>query len=242
MNNRFLKIATLISSSIFIIAGCSSDNSSFETPSTDSTPKNEGAVSQKNFSILASETQPTIIDPATDIFTKTDITMTVFIGDRKNQTLTNSQTVYFRTEYGTIEPSCVTADGTCSVTWSAIKRPAPGSALESDLRVTIIAYTIGEEAFTDTNGNNIFDTGDIFNNADDLEEPYIDADNSGGYDFGEAIIDTVNGVDLTGKNGKHDFADGFFNGANCTDTSRCSATVITNGTIWAANTLKIDGP
>jgi len=241
MNNRFLKVAILASGSILALAGCGSDNSSFETPNTSSVVTNEGAVSQKNFSILASDTQPLIIDPTTNIFTKTDVTMTVYIGDRKNQTLTNKQTVYFRTEYGTIEPSCVTEAGSCSVTWSAIKRPVTGGPGD-DKRVTIVAYTTGEESFTDTNGNAVFDDGDIFSTSDDLVEPYVDANENGIYDFGEDIINVVNGNDLTGKNDVHDIADGFFNGAGCTHSSLCSTTVITNGTIWAANTLKIDGP
>jgi len=242
MNNRFLKTAMLVSGSIFALAGCSSDNSSFETPNTSSVPTNQGTVSQKNFSLLASDPQPLVIDPATDVFAKTDVTMTVYIGDRNNQTLTNSQTVYFRTEYGTIEPSCITQAGSCSVTWSAIKRPLLNSPLDLDRRVTIIAYTLGEESFTDTNGNGVFDDGDLFSSSDDLEEPYIDADNSDGYDFGEDIVDTVNGVDPTGKNEKHDFADSLFNGPGCTHSSLCSTTVTTNATIWAVNTLKIDGP
>jgi len=241
MNLRFLKIAALISSSVFVITGCG-DNSSFETPNTSDTPTNSGAISFKNFSLLASETQPTVIDPVTGIFTKTDVTMTAFIADRKNQTLTDSHTVYFRTEYGTISPSCTTDEtGSCEVIWSAIKKPdfannGPGS----DLMVTIVAYTVGEESFTDLNGNGIFDDGD--NTFIDLEEPYIDANESNSYDSGEDIIDVVNGNDTTGKNGVHDTGDTFFNGAGCTHNSLCSTIVITNGTIWDSNTLKIDGP
>ena len=166
--------------------------------------------------------------------------MTVFIADRKNQTLTDSHTVFFRTEYGTINPSCITENGTCEVTWSAIKRPEPGGPGD-DLRVTIVAYTIGEESFTDANGNGIYDDADGAAFVD-LEEPYVDANESGVFDAGDDIIDVVNGNDLTGINGAHDIADGFFNGAGCTHSSLCSTVVITNATIWDSNTLKIDGP
>jgi len=241
MNNCFIKIFTVIVSSALFMTGCDSDNSSFETPNADGTPKNEGTVSQKNFSILASDTQPTVIDPATNIFTKTDVTMTVFIADRRNQALTNKQTVFFRTEYGTIDPSCVTENGSCSVTWSAIKRPIAGGPGD-DMRVTIVAYTTGEESFTDANGNAVFDDADTFSTSDDLEEPYVDVDGSNGFTTGDDIIDVINGNDLTGANGLHDIADGFFNGPGCTHSSLCSTVVITNGTIWDANTLKIDGP
>jgi len=240
MNNRFLNIFTIIACSSFFVAGCGGDNSSYETPNTSDTPTNSGAISYKNFSLLASETQPTVIDPTTGIFTKTDVTMTVFIGDRNNQILTDKHTIYFRTEYGTITPSCITENGYCEVTWSAIKRPEAGGPGD-DMRVTIVAYTVGEESFTDTNGNGIFDDddGSAFI---DLEEPYVDANENGIYDYGEDIIDVVNGNDLTGINEVHDIGDTFFNGAGCTHSSLCSTVVITNGVIWDSNTLKIDGP
>ena len=202
-------------------------------------PTNAGIVSFKNFSLLASDTQPMVIDPITGIFTKTDVTMTVFIGDRDSQLLTDSHTVFFNAEYGLIDPSCVTVNGSCSVTWSAIKRPDAGGPGD-DMRVTIIAYTIGEESFTDTNGNGVFDDAD--STFTDIEEPYIDADESNSFTMGDVIVDVVNGNDATGANQTHDIGDGFFNGPGCTHSSLCSGVIITNGTIWNANTLKIDGP
>jgi len=240
MNNRFLNILAIVTSCTLFAASCSDNNSELQTPNTSGTPTNSGAISFKNFSLLASDTQPTVIDPTTGIFTQTDVTMTVFIGDRNNQILTDEHTIYFRTEYGTITPSCITANGFCEVTWSAIKRPEAGGPGD-DLRVTIVAYTIGEESFTDTNGNGIFDDADGSTFVD-LEEPYVDSNENGMYDFGEDIIDVVNGNDLTGINGVHDIGDTFFNGTGCTHSSLCSTLVITNATIWDSNTLKIDGP
>jgi len=242
MNNRFIKIITVIASAALFMSGCGeSNNSSFQDPTTSDIPTNSGPVSHKNFSVLASEVQPTVIDPDTGIFTKTDVTMTAFIADRNNQTLTDKHTVFFRTEYGTITQSCVTDEnGSCEVTWSAIKRPDPGGPGD-DLLVTIVAYTIGEESFTDINGNSIYDDadGNLFT---DLEEPYVDMNETGVFDTGDDIIDVVNGNDLTGKNGAHDIVDGFFNGNRCSHSSLCSTTVIGNATIWDSITLKIDGP
>ena len=238
MNKHFLILLTLVSRSVFLLTGCG-DIDNLETPNTSTTiVSNTGAISHKNFSILASDPQPTVIDPDTGVFNLTDVTMSVYMADRQNQLLTNTQTVFFRTEYGAITPSCVTVDGTCSVTWTAIKRPGPGEP-GSDLMITIVAYTIGEESFVDTNGNAIFDDNDT--TFTDLEEPYVDADESGTFTAGDDIIDVVNGNDPTGINGAHDIGDSFFNGANCTN-SQCSSTVITNGTIWDSITLKIDGP
>ncbi len=236
--NRIL--VTLISMSSVLLVGCSEDDfEAFQDPGTASVTTNPGVISQKNFSILASEPQPLVIDPATGGFTQTDVTLTIFTGDRNNQTVTDGHTVAFVSEYGLINPpTCVTdADGTCDVTWSAIKRPDAGGP-GSDFFVTITAYTSGEEAFMDSNGNSVFDDGDSA--FEDLEEPYIDADDSGTFTTGDTIIDVVSTNDPTGINLQHDIADGFFNGGGCTHSSLCgvSASVV----IWDDIVLKINGP
>ena len=224
MNNRFIKTIALVASSVVFVSGCG-DNSSFETPNTSGTITNSGTVSQTNFSLLTADVAPAVIDASTGVFTKTDVELTVFIGDRNNQTLTDSHTINFVAEYGLVEPSCTTTDGSCSVTWSAIKRPVAGGPA-SDGFVTITAYTIGEEGFSDTNGNNVFDDGDA--GFDDIEEPFIDADDVHGFvsngfiiNSGDVTIDVVSTNDPTGVNQLHDLADGFFNGPGCTHSSLC---------------------
>jgi len=225
-----------------LLAGCDS-NDIFVTPGTTTATTNPGVVSQKNFSILAEDPTPTVIDPTSGLFTQTDIVMTVFIGDRNNQTISDKHRVYFETEYGLLNPTyCDTeSNGSCSVTWSAIKRPEPGGP-GSDFYVTITAYTAGEEAFTDSNGNSVFDNADA--GFEDIEEPYVDADrtyaNTRSFSSGDTIIDVVNTNDPTGVNGQHDIADGFFNGNGCTHSSLCAARK--SITIWEDNVLKINGP
>ncbi len=247
MNNRFINIMPLLVSSAIFVSGCG-DPTSFETPNTSETVANAGIISQTNFSLLTADVAPPVIDASTGIFTKTDVELTVYIGDRNNQTLTDSHTINFVAEYGLVEPSCVTVDGTCSVTWSAIKRPEPGGP-GSDGFVTITAYTIGEEGFTDTNGNNVFDNDDA--DFDDLEEPFIDADDvhgaaSNGFTAGDVIIDVVSTNDPTGVNQLHDLADGFFNGPGCTHSSLCgiaqSITIFDDVTMSIiSNTFTIGG-
>jgi hypothetical protein len=223
MNIRFLTIAALLASSSLFMAGCSDDNSSYETPDTTGVVSNSGIISQTNFSLLTADVMPAVIDASTGIFTKTDVELTAYIGDRKNQTLTDKHTINFVAEYGLIEPSCVTEEGKCSVTWSAIKRPDVGGP-GSDGLVTITAYTTGEEGFTDTNGNGVFDDNDT--GFDDLEEPYVDANEDDVFSTGDVIIDVVSTNDPTGANGVHDIADGFFNGTGCTHTSLCGRTSV----------------
>ncbi|HHJ35115.1 MAG TPA: hypothetical protein ENJ87_05055 [Gammaproteobacteria bacterium] len=220
MNNRFIKILALASSSALFLSGCgSSSNSAFQSGAS-GTDANSGTISQKNFSILTADVAPAVIDISTGIFTKTDVELTVFIGDRNNQTLTDSHTINFVAEYGLVEPNCVTKDGSCSVTWSAIKRPDPGGPGD-DGRVTITAFTTGEEGFTDTNGNGVYDDGDAA--FDDLDEPFVDANEDNVFNVGDTIIDVKSSGDSTGKNQVHDFADGFFNGGGCKHSSLCSS-------------------
>lgn len=240
MNKYNRILISLLSVLSVLLAGCSEDGfEAFEDIGTASVTTNPSVISQKNFSILADDPQPTVIDPATGIFTKTDVELTIFAGDRNNQTVTDSHTVTFVSEYGLINPpSCVTgADGSCSVTWSAIKRPDPGGP-GSDYYVTITAYTVGEEAFIDTNGNNLFDDADA--GFEDIEEPYIDANGDNAFSAGDTIIDVISTNDPTGINGLHDIADGFFNGFGCTHTSLCA--VMPSTAIWDDIILKIDGP
>jgi hypothetical protein len=242
MKNRFIKIVTLLASSSIFISGCS-DTSSFETPNTsDDTPTNSGIVSQKNFSILSEDVQPKIFDPIKGAV-DTSLTITVKIGDRKNQLLTDAHTVYFATEWGLVEPSCTTKNGICTITWETSFGVNNGaSTVPDDHLTTIVAWTLGEENFTDTNGDGFFaDPEPIF---DDREEPYVDADTTdGGFSAvaGDRILDVVNGNDLTGINGEHDFGDTFLNSPNCQHTSLCS-TVRNTTFIWTDIVLQMDGP
>jgi len=228
MNNRFLTIILLTSS--MYIAGCSDDNSSYETPKVageDDLPENTGIVSQKNLSIAASEPQPPVYDPDTGIFSEEEVNITVKVGDISNQLLTDSHTIYFATEWGLITPSCITVSGECSVKWQT----SSFANIPGDLLTTVTAWTTGEETFSDTNGNKIFDDGDIGSVFIDIEEPYVDANMDGAFNNGDTLIDVVNGNDLTGMNGVHDIGDTFLNSPNCTHSSLCSSVAPTTF-IW----------
>lgn len=217
MNNRLIKPLLFAASSTLLLTSCGGNNSSYETPGVVTNP---GVISQKHFSLLTADINPAVIDATTGDFTKTDVELTVYIADRDDHALTDAHTIYFKTEYGIIDRSCVTKDGECSVTWSAIERPVAGKG-GSDGTVSITAYTIGEEAFTDTNGNGIFDDGDA--GFDDLEEPFVDFNEDGVYTTTvDKSIDVVNAYDTDGVNGQHDLGDSRFNGGNCTHSSLCS--------------------
>ena len=248
MNNRFINIFSIIASCTLFAVGCSENNSSFETPNTSDTPTNDGLISQNNFTILFSEPTPTFYDPASKSYSAVTSDISVQIGDNNNQLITGSRTIFFRTEWGLIDPSCVTENGGCSVTW----RSGSPDTMPADFFNAIVAYsTTGQESFGDVNGNGRFDDGDIFNTDiySDVEEPFINVDGSftyinnvyqDTYTDGDIIIDTINGVDLTGANAKHDDGDTLFNGPNCSHTLLCSTTR-TIITVWESGELWLNG-
>jgi len=88
--------------------------------------------------------------------------------------------VSFTTEGGAIDGSCLTEGGQCSVTFkSQNPRPADG-------RITILATAVGEEDFTDSNGNGRFDDGEPF---DDKGEAFRDDNENRVRDNNEIFID-----------------------------------------------------
>lgn len=62
------------------------------------------------------------------------------------------------------------------------KWPALGSP--RDGWVNIVALTVGESGYDDSNSNGVFDTGDLLTN--EFGEPYLDVNNNGSYDDGSA--------------------------------------------------------
>ena len=125
-------------------------------------------------------------------------------------------------EGGSIVSQCQTTggNGSCSVNWTS-SNPRPGSAPSGETRAgrsSLLATAIGEESFTDTNGNGSFDNGENFA---DMPERYLDENENNARDSFEPIYDFNN-------NSTYDPADGAFNGVLCLDnTGRCSANITT---------------
>ena len=138
----------------------------------------------------------------------------VAVTDRVGNPVVDGTVINFVSlDAGSIPSSCVTENNTCSVEWKPDGRdPANG-------RARIMATVKGTENFIDTNGNNVFDDGDIFDSSFfDLDEPYIDQSNTGDYTLGDYFVDT-------NRNGSRDEGDGLWNGLNCQHSSLCSDTV-----------------
>ncbi|MDB6046974.1 MAG: Ig-like, group 1 [Gammaproteobacteria bacterium] len=161
------------------------------------------------------------------------VPVTVRLSDRYNNPAPDGTAVAFNTDGGHIVGACATpsspgaADGTCTVLWtSANPRPQLSSdnpPLLAKNRAVILATAIGEESFTDTNGNGYWDPGEPFVNA---SEPYRDDNENGQFDSGEYFLDF-------NQNGKWDAGDPTaFKGITCTgtsSTSTCSTSTLSIG-------------
>lgn len=128
--------------------------------------------------------------------------VTARLSDHFHNPVPDGTAVSFTTSGGSIQPSCTTIAGACSVTWTSQNpRPIkpgsptglPSTGALNDGRAVILAYAIGEEAFVDTNGNGVADTGEFTDSTgafrDDNEsgvlnanEPFIPFNQTGVFD------------------------------------------------------------
>jgi hypothetical protein len=171
--------------------------------------------------------------PNTESFSIDGVTIPIVarLSDRYNNPAPDGTAVAFTTDGGHVGGNCTTplaspGDGACSVTWtSANPRPALNSdnpVIKAPGRTEILATAIGEESFTDTNGNGFYDNGEAFAN---LGEPYRDDNENGTYDLGEYFLDF-------NHNGVRDAGDGAFKGITCTGslpTSTCTTATLAIG-------------
>lgn len=118
------------------------------------------------------------------------VDVTIRMADAFNNPVPDGTAVNFTTEGGSIDPSCVTENGACTVQWRGQFPRPEGEELENVLclyqgttetvsidtgcadwrntmgqrfggRATVIATAIGEESFPDLNGNGRFDATEV---------------------------------------------------------------------------------
>jgi hypothetical protein len=137
-----------------------------------------GLPSQRNFSL----SQGTINIEGFN-YDGTPNTYSIFAADRSGNPVPTGTVINFVTEGGQIQSSRQTTlnNGIASAVAQFVSqapRPADG-------RVTITAYAVGEESFVDTNGNNVWDSGEPFQ---DLGDVYKDTNFSQTFSAGEEVF------------------------------------------------------
>lgn len=136
--------------------------------------------------------------------------LTIRLADRFNNPVPDGTAVAFTSECGLVEDSCLTGEVVSSSCPITLTSQNPRS---SNGRCTVLAHALGEESFTDTNGNGLFDSGEPFQ---DVGEAFRDDNNSGVFELQEIFIDRNN-------NGVRDAPSGNFTGVLCNsgcDTAR----------------------
>ncbi|MBC3764849.1 Ig-like domain-containing protein [Neptunicella marina] len=181
-----------------------------------------GLPDQNSFSLAFST-----VNPEAGNIDGTTVDITARLADSFNNPVPDGTAVSFTTEGGSIEPSCTTTNGTCTVVWTS-QRPRVNNH-----RITVLATAIGHETLFDSNGNNSYDDADgsaITDNTDsgfgnsqygqtgfvDYAEAWRDDDEDDVHDASEIFIDFDNSGSFTPGDGK-------FNGPQCTSSSNCGA-------------------
>ncbi len=178
------------------------------------------------------------------------VPVTVRMTDRFNNPVPDGTAANFRTTLGGIISQCLTTttsteSGLCTVNWvSKAPRTNPISGVTNG-RSPLMVTAIGEESFTDTNQNGVFDDPDA--GFDDVGEPFLnETEHYTGtapnlvsvYEPGDQYIDFNN-------NGTRDGPDGTFHGVLCTRTATppaagsCSTTK--SWAVGASNVIIMSG-
>jgi hypothetical protein len=240
---------------ILAIASCSnSDNSPF-TEGGGVGASNTDIVAANKLTIASSDVSPGFVEatygtgaPPDNIAITEIITVdTQVIGGTLNISgytadragfKTSGNNINFVSNYGSIEPSCSTTTGTCSVEFTTLGLLPPvtkpviqgvsPTLISQSIFANFVIYTLGEESFFDANGNGFFDDADTF--TFDTDEPYLDNDNNGQFDAG---IDEP--IDIDGD-GTYTPPDGLYSGSNCQHSTLCSPNP--RITIW--NSMQLD--
>jgi len=165
-----------------------------------------GPPDQDSISLSATELNPRAWD-----FDGTDVTITARLADRFNNKIQDGTAIVFSTELGSIDSSCTTVNGACSVSWTSQAPRGTAGATGNAGRSTILASVEGEESFVDRDGDGVFSDGDTFT---DLPEAFQDDNENGSHDPNEPYIDFNSDATYTDVNTK-------YNGAGCTHSTLC---------------------
>jgi hypothetical protein len=115
--------------------------------------------------------------------------VTARLSDHFHNPVPDGTAVYFTTSGGSIQPSCTTIGGACTVNWTSQNpRPImpgsptglPSTGAKKDGRAVILAYAVGEESFLDLNdGNGVADAGEFTDDSEAFRNDDESVDVSG---------------------------------------------------------------
>jgi len=180
-----------------------------------------GLPEQSRFSVVVSN-----VSPQAGSHDGVTVTVTAFSADRSGNPAPDGTAVYFTSELGFIGPNCPLLDGSCSVTWTSIdardaatdQSVGGGRGGENDRfgRSSILAVTVGEEAFIDNDSNGVFDvSGDVV--VEQLAEAFRDDNETFALENGVVAGELDEEFRDYIVNGTFDSGDLFYNGARCSD-------------------------
>lgn len=152
-----------------------------------------GIVDQNSFNLVVDTRNPHSWD-----IDGTEINFSVRGSDSYQNPIPNGTVINFIAESGQVTPTCITTDGGCSVKWTSTS-PRPGTMLDGTLKTnavgfpgydaswqggragvaSILAYTLGEAGFADSNGNGLLETTESFYT---MAEAYLDANEDNDFD------------------------------------------------------------
>lgn len=175
--------------------------------------------------------------------------------DRYNNPVPDGTAVNLTTEGGSINGSCVTLDGACSVTWTS-QDPRPiaynncppgdnddgrcserGSAGGSRAgRSTVLAFAVGEESFIDADSDGLYDTDPVPGEGfDDRPEAWLDVDGDGTRDAQSPVEPFFD----FNSDGQYNDGDGQFNGLLCDNNDPSNILCSLPRTIHVRDTVTI---
>ena len=218
--------AGTMSTPVRVTASTCTTNDSPCTGTTLTTQSNQltittGIPDQDSFSLAATtlSTEGWTIDGLTS-------TLTARLSDHFNNPVPDGTAVNFTTEGGSVVGSCTTTNGACTSTFTT-QQPRPTNG-----RVTVLAFAIGEESFTDLNGNGVADLSpnemiDANGASTDMAEAFVDYNENGVFNAATEPYQDFNG------GGVYNAADGQYNGV------LCSATLSSGGTCSATKSIHV---
>lgn len=148
--------------------------------------------------------------------------ITVRLADRYHNPVSDGTAITFTAEGGKIDSQCTTKttateSGVCTVNWTS-QNPRPTNG-----RVTVLATTLGEDSFVDTNVNGYYDGNESYK---DLGEPFEDDNESGSYTTNEYYLDF-------NSSGAYDPTYQAFKGIICNGTTPSSTCTLSTTAIGA---------